>query len=131
MLESLLVYGGRGLLALLFILAGLAKILGPKPFLVHMAEFKVPVALLPAVIALEIGAGLALMFGFQVRYAAGALGVFCALTALIFHHQLGTRPERTLFFKDLALSGALIALAAMADTGGAAAVAQALLGPTP
>jgi putative oxidoreductase len=130
MLQSLLVYGGRGLLALLFILAGLAKILGPKPFLAHMAEFKVPAVFLPAVIALEIGAGLALMLGFQVRYAAGALGFFCILTALIFHHQLGVRPERTLFFKDLALAGALIALAAMAEAGGAAAAARALPGPT-
>lgn len=115
MLQNLLIYGGRGLLASLFVLAGLAKILGPKPFLAHMAEFEVPAVLLPAVIALEIGAGLALMFGFQVRYSAGALGLFCLLTAVIFHHQLGIPPERTLFFKDIALAGALIALAAMAQ----------------
>jgi putative oxidoreductase len=129
MLQNLLVYGGRGLLASLFILAGLAKIIGPKPFLAHMAEFDVPVVLLPVVIVLEIGTGLALMFGFQVRYAAGALGAFCILTALVFHHQLGVPPERTLFFKDLALAGALIAFAAMGD--GAAALANVLPGKTP
>src|SRR5579862_6610624 len=122
MLQDLLVYGGRGLLASLFILAGLAKILRHRPFLAHMAEFKVPAVLLPAVIALEIGAGLALMFGFHIHYAAGALGVFCILTALIFHHQLGVAPERTLFFKDLALAGALITLAAIGNAGDAVAL---------
>lgn len=131
MLQNLLVYGGRGLLALLFVLAGLAKILGPKPFLAHMGEFEVPAVLLPFVIALEIGAGMALMLGFQVRYSAGALGIFCILTAVIFHHQLHVPPERTLFFKDLALAGALIALAAMSKAGGAAALVHALPDPAP
>ena len=42
-------FGGRALLAMLFILAGLAKILGPQPFLQHMAQYNVPGVLLPAV----------------------------------------------------------------------------------
>ncbi len=106
------------MLAMLFILAGLAKILGPQPFLAHMAAFDVPGILLPGVIALELGAGLALLFGFKVRYAAGALGVFCVLAAAVFHHQLNVPVERTLFFKDIALAGALIAIAA-SSCGGA------------
>jgi putative oxidoreductase len=110
-------YVGRGILALLFVLAGVAKILGPKPFLAHMAEFNVPGFLLPAVIALEVGAGLALLVGFQVRYSAAALGAFCVLTAVIFHHQLNVPVERTMFFKDIALAGALIAIAASSVSG--------------
>lgn len=109
-------FGGRALLAMLFILAGVAKILGPQPFLQHMSQFSVPGILLPAVIALELGAGLALLFGWQVRFAAAALGVFSLLTAVIFHHALNVPAERTLFFKDLALAGALIAIAASAWT---------------
>jgi len=106
--------GGRALLALLFILAGLAKALGPQPFLQHMAAFGMPAFLLPAVIVLEVGAGAALLMGWRLREAAGALGIFCLLTALVFHHDLGDKAERTLFFKDLALAGGLLAMAAAA-----------------
>ncbi len=113
--EKIAVISGRALVALLFILAGLAKILGAKPFLVHMAQFGVPAFLLPAVIALELGAGFALLIGWHVREAAGALATFCMLTAIIFHHQLGIGAERTLFFKDLAICGGLLAMAAVAS----------------
>ena len=106
---------GRALLALLFILAGLAKAVGPQPFLQHMAAFGVPAFLLPAVIVLEVGAGVALLVGWRLREAAGALGVFCLLTALVFHHDLGDKAERSLFFKDLALAGGLLAMAAAAE----------------
>jgi putative oxidoreductase len=107
-------FGGRALLAMLFILAGLGKILGPQPFLQHMTQYNVPTVLLPAVIALEMGAGVALLLGWQVKFAAAALGMFSLLTAVIFHHSLGVPAERTQFFKDLALAGALIAMAASA-----------------
>lgn len=108
---------GRALIALLFILGGVAKVLGPEPFLDHMREFSIPTLLLPAVIALEIGAGVALLLGWRVRDAAGALGVFCILAALVFHHDLADKVERSSFFKDLAIAGGLLALAAQAALG--------------
>jgi putative oxidoreductase len=112
--EKIVTIGGRALVAVLFVLAGAVKILSPKPFLDHMAEVGVPTFFLPAVIALELGAGLALMIGWRVRYAAGALAVFCVMTATIFHHQLGISAERTSFFKDLAIAGGLFVMAASA-----------------
>jgi putative oxidoreductase len=103
---------GRALLAGLFILAGVAKLLGPAPFLAHMDQFRVPRFVLPAVIALEIGVGAALLMGWRTPITAGVLSVFCVATAVVFHRQLGDRVERTQFFKDMALAGALAALAA-------------------
>jgi putative oxidoreductase len=103
---------GRTLLALLFILAGAAKIAGPQPFLDHMAAHHIPGVLLPLVIALELGAGLALLLGWQLSFAAGALALFCAATALGFHLDLADKAERTLFVKDLAIAGALMVIAA-------------------
>ena len=113
-IEKIVTIGGRALVALLFILAGAVKILNPKPFLDHMTHFGVPTVLLPAVIALELGAGLATLIGWRIRDAAGALAIFCVMTAVIFHHQLSINAERTLFFKDLAIAGGLLVMAANA-----------------
>jgi putative oxidoreductase len=103
---------GRILLALLFVLAGLVKALGPKPYLDHMAQHRLPSVLIIGVIALEFGAGAALLVGWQARYAAAALAGFCVLTALIFHTRFSDRAERTAFIKDLAICGGLLLIAA-------------------
>jgi putative oxidoreductase len=113
-MEKIVTIGGRALVATLFVLAGLAKILNPKPFLEHMTHFGVPTFLLPAVIALELSAGLAILIGWRIRDAAGALAIFCVMTAAIFHYQLWVNTERTLFFKDLAIAGGLFMMAANA-----------------
>jgi putative oxidoreductase len=112
--EKIVTIGGRVLVATLFVLAGVVKIVNPKPFLAHMIEFGVPTFLLPAVIALELCAGLAVLIGWRVRDAAGALGIFCVLTAAIFHYHLSINTERTSFFKDLAIAGGLFVMAANA-----------------
>src|SRR3984957_10278633 len=105
---------GRTLLALLFILAGAAKIAGPQPFLDHMAAHHIPGALLPLVILLELSAGAAVLIGWQLPFAAGALALFCIATAIGFHLNLADKAERTLFVKDLAIAGALMVIAAAA-----------------
>ena len=107
---------GRGLLVLLFVPAGVTKIIGPKPVLAHMAQEHVPGVLLPVVAAFEIGAGAALLIGWNTVFAAGALSLFCAATALVFHRNFAERAERASFAKDLALAGALAFVAAGAPT---------------
>jgi putative oxidoreductase len=114
MVRTVVLVAGRALIALLFIAAGLAKVLGPAPFLAHMAEHHVPGFLLLGVAALEVGAGAAVLLGWRLRYSAGALALFCVATALVFHANLGDHAERTSFFKDLAIAGGLTALAATA-----------------
>lgn len=111
-MDNLVMFTGRVLIAVLFVLAGAAKITGPAPFLEHMTRFGVPRLFLPAVIALELGCGLALLLGWRIRYAAGALAIFCVLTAVIFHHELSIKPELTLFLKDLAIAGGLFFISA-------------------
>ena len=112
-ITSIIAIAGRATLTSLFILAGVAKLVGPAPFLAHMDQFGVPRILLPAVIALEIGAGAGLLIGWLATpITAGVLSAFCAVTAIVFHRQLGDRVERSQFFKNMALAGALAALAA-------------------
>src|SRR5260370_42194912 len=102
----------RTLLALLFILAGATKLAGPQQFLAHTAEHHIPGVLLPLVIVLELGAGAALLIGWQLPISAGALALFCVATAFVFHLDLADKAERTLFVKDLAIAGALMVIAA-------------------
>jgi putative oxidoreductase len=104
---------GRGALAALFVLAGITKIVGPKPVLDHMAQEGVPKILFPGVIALELIAGGALLIGYHPALAASVLSVFCLATAAIFHRNFKERAERTQFSKDIALAGALALLAAL------------------
>ncbi len=113
MIWTLSTYLGRVLVAQLFILAGIAKVAGPKPFLDHMAQHHVPGALLPLVAVLEIGGGLLVLTGWQARWAGLALAGFCVLTALVFHLDFANKAERTLFLKDIAIAGGLLLLAAL------------------
>jgi putative oxidoreductase len=103
---------GRALLALLFVLSGLSKILAYQPVLAQMAAHHVPGFLLPLAILIELCGGLALLVGWRVSIAAGALAFFCFVAALLFHFDLANRAEQTLFLKDLALAGALMTIAA-------------------
>ncbi|HEY2660366.1 MAG TPA: DoxX family protein [Caulobacteraceae bacterium] len=111
-LSHLAAVAGRVLIALLFVAAGAVKILGPKPYLDHMARRRIPAPLLVGVIVLELGAGGAVLAGWNLRCSAGALALFCLLTAAIFHTDFADKTERTAFMKDLAICGGLLAIAA-------------------
>lgn len=111
-LSMIVLIAGRVLLSMLFVLAGINKIVGPKPVLDHMQQEGVPRLFLPAVVALEIAAGGALLIGWHTQIAAGVLAAFCLATAFVFHRNFKERTERTQFFKDIALAGALAMLAA-------------------
>ena len=102
---------GRLLLASIFILEGWSKLRGYEAATAYMTRFGVPGALLPAVIALELGCGLMIAVGWRTRLAAAALAVFCALAAFLFHTNVADRNQLLHLEKDLALAGGLLVLA--------------------
>ena len=114
MTTDIVAIAGRVLLALLFVTAGLTKILGPKPVRDHMQQVHIPLVFFPAVVVFEILAGIALAVGWHTGIAAGLLAAFCIATALFVHRNFAERAERTQFAKDLALAGALAFIAATA-----------------
>jgi putative oxidoreductase len=69
--------------------------------------------MLPLVILLEVGGGLALIAGFKVRWIALTLAGFCAVSALIFHYQPQDQMQMILFMKNIALAGSFLILASV------------------
>ncbi len=59
----------------------------------------------------EIGAGLAIIVGFQTRIAALLLAAFSLLTAMLFHNQLGDQTQFIMFMKNVAIAGGFLFLA--------------------
>jgi len=72
----------------------------------------VPGALLPLVIALEVGGAIAIILGYRTRLAAFLLAGFCVLSALIFHRALGDQVQFIMFMKNLAIAGGFLLLVA-------------------
>lgn len=96
-------------LATLFIVAGLGKIAGYEGTAGYMQSMGVPGALLPFVIALELGGGLAIAVGYRTRLVAFLLAGFALLSGLVFHSPLDPS-EQTQFLKNLALAGGFLLL---------------------
>lgn len=108
-LNGLLAVLARALIAFIFIMAGYSKIDGFAGTESYMAAMGVNPALLPAVIALELGGGLALLFGWQTRFVAAALACFCVISGLLFHGA-ADQINQIMLMKNLAIAGGLLAL---------------------
>lgn len=108
-LNSLLALAARALMAFIFIAAGYGKIVGYAGTQGYMESMGVPGMLLPLVILVELGGGLALLFGFQTRLAAGALAGFSIISGVIFHGGSADQMQQIMFMKNLALAGGLLA----------------------
>ncbi|WP_180058749.1 DoxX family protein [Acinetobacter sp. YH12227] len=97
----------RVLMAYIFIVAGWGKVTSYQATAGYMESMGVPAALLPMTILVELGGGLALLFGFQARFAALGLAVFSLITAFLFH---GSAEDGINFMKNLAMTGGLFFL---------------------
>ncbi|MFZ1809737.1 MAG: DoxX family protein [Candidatus Nitrotoga sp.] len=107
--NALLALTARLLASVIFIGAGFSKLgAGYAGAQGYMASVGLPGELLPLVIALEMGGGLALLLGFQTRLVAFALSVFCIVSGVLFHS--GADPmQQIMFMKNLAMAGGLLA----------------------
>lgn len=103
---------GRVLMSSIFIIAGINKISAYAGTQGYMESVGVPGALLPLVILLEVGGGLAILLGWRTRIAAFLLAGFTVLSALIFHANFGDQMQSILFMKNMAMAGGLLFLVA-------------------
>jgi len=93
----------------IFIIAGYGKLgAGYAGTQAYMAAMGVPGAMLPLVIALELGGGIALLLGFQTRLVAFLLAGFSVIAGLVFHG--GTdQMQQIMLMKNFAMAGGLLA----------------------
>ncbi|MFP1985322.1 DoxX family protein [Lonsdalea quercina] len=110
-LDNVLILVARVLMPILFIYAGYGKLgdayAGTQQYMQAMG---VPGALLTLTILLELGGGLAILFGFLTRTAAISTAIFTLLTALIFHHNFAQAGNELMFMKNLSITGGYLLL---------------------
>jgi putative oxidoreductase len=118
-LQNPLALIGRILLALMFVLAGFGKITDFAGTVGYIASGGLPAPSLLAVLVIfvEVGGGLALVFGFQARWAALALAGFTLLASFSFHAFWKLPADQQmipqlLFMKNISVIGGLLVLAA-------------------
>lgn len=103
---------GRVLISFIFIMAGLSKITSYAGTVGYMESQGVPGALLPAVIATELGLGILVLIGWKARIAAFLLAGFSILSALLFHLNFADQTHSIMFMKNFAIAGGLLFLVA-------------------
>jgi putative oxidoreductase len=114
-MQSLVPLIGRILLAAIYIMSGFGKATGFEGTVGYIASKGLPMPQLLAVGAMvvELGGGLMLLIGWKTRWAAGALLVFTALAALLFHNFWSVPPEQAQdqmihFMKNLTMMGGFL-----------------------
>ncbi len=103
---------GRLLIAYIFVVAGWGKIAGYAGTAAYMESQGIPGALLPLVIATELGGGLLVAVGFQTRIAAFLLAGFSIVSAVLFHYNPADQGQMISFMKNLAMAGGFLFIVA-------------------
>ena len=123
-LQNPLAFVGRLLLAALFLPAGIGKITGFAGTVGYISSVGMPLPTVAAALALtvEILGGLALVFGFGTRIAALVLAFFTLMASFYFHAYWAVPADQQmvmqlLFFKNVAVVGGLLVLAAFGAGG--------------
>jgi putative oxidoreductase len=118
-LSSAGILAARFLLAFMFILAGWGKLGDIPGTMAYTASGGLPGVFAFPAIAIELLGGLAVLVGWQTRWASLALALF-AVTAAVFYHYLPAQGLEGMermgqiisFQKNLAIAGGFLLLAA-------------------
>ncbi|MGN4991971.1 DoxX family protein [Aeromonas sp. 97A] len=111
-MKDVALLAGRVLLALMFVMAGWSKIGGYAGTQGYMEAMGVPGFMLPLVILLELGGGLAVVLGLFTRSLSLLLAGFTLMAAFIFHYQPAEQMQMLMFMKNVSVAGGFLALAA-------------------
>jgi putative oxidoreductase len=83
-------------------------------FIGYMASEHLPVPTVAYAIAVivELGGGLCILLGFQIRIVAAIMAVFCVATALIAHYDPTNQAQMINFMKNICMAGGFLQLVA-------------------
>ena len=99
---------GRILLAVIFIVSGIGKIIDPAPAAGMMASVGLPANMALGVGIFELVAGLLLAIGLMTRLVSIVLFAYIALTILFFHNALSDPAQQVNALKNLAMMGGML-----------------------
>lgn len=101
---------GRILIAAIFLMSGLNKIMQPAATRAYMAQQGIPMTGLFLVLAIiaEVGGGLSVLLGAYTRIGAALLFLFMIPTTLIFHTNFSDPNQMIHFMKNLAMIGGIL-----------------------
>jgi putative oxidoreductase len=105
---------GRLAIAAIFVLSGVSKVADPAGNLAYVQAVGLPFPqlALAGAILVEIVGGALLVLGYRTRLVAAALAIFSIATAVFFHADLGDQNQFIHFFKNIAITGGLLQVAA-------------------
>ncbi len=105
---------GRVGIATIFLLSGISKLAAPEATIGYIASVGLPLPqyCLALAVLIELVGGAALAVGYRTRSTAAVLAAFTIVTALIFHCELGDQNQFIHFFKNVAIAGGLLNVAA-------------------
>lgn len=99
-------------LAAIFVLSGMNKIQFYDANAQFLASGGLPTFLLPLVIIFELIGGLMILAGSFTQILAIAFAGFSVITAVLYHNNLADQMQFIMFFKNIAMAGGFLALAA-------------------
>ena len=99
---------GRILLAVIFIVSGIGKVIDPAPAAGMMAAAGLPANMAIGVGIFELVAGVLLAIGLMTRLVSIVLCVYVGLTILFFHNALADPAQQVNALKNLAIMGGML-----------------------
>lgn len=112
--QSALMLLGRLFLAAIFIMGGIGKVGAAAATQTGFAKLGLPLpeAAYALAVVVELGGGLAILFGLLTRPAGLVLAAWCVATALIAHTNFADRAMEINFMKNMCMTGGFLYVAA-------------------
>ena len=107
-MSAIAAFLGRLMLALLFVLSGIQKIMDPTNAATELAKKSLPTSLAMPTGIFEVVAGLFLALGIMTRLSSILLAGFTLLTVFFFHNQFGDPMQAAQALKNIAIAGGLL-----------------------
>lgn len=107
-MPAIAAFFGRLMLAALFVLAGIPKIIDPSSAATMLQGANLPATLALPTGVFEVVAGLLLALGFMTRFVSILLAGFTLLATFFFHNQIGDPLQAAMAMKNIAIAGGLL-----------------------